>query len=178
MDPNLSAFLGGLFVAVIAPRLFVDHYEIAVSLVAAWPLLQLDVGDAERLLLMAVLASAAGIVVSLLTHEDRERLESFFQRALPPGWWGPIASALGVDPAKNVRRLWLGVAAMAAAGLCVFSLLAGFGSWLCQSPAPTWWPLSRSLWIAVQLAVGGALFPVWLKLGFKKLPESLPLQPH
>ena len=67
---------------------------------------------------------------------------------------------------------------MAAAGLCVFSLLTGFGSWICQSPAPTWWPLSRSLWIAVQLAVGGALFPVWLKLGFRKLPESVPLQPH
>ncbi len=147
---------------------------IAVSLVAAWPLLQLDAGHAERLLLMALLATAAGILVSLVTREDPERLGTFFRRAQPPGWWGPIASAAGVDAAANVRRLWLGAAAMAAAGFCLFSLLTGFGSWLCGSPSPTWWPLSRGLWIAAQLAVGGALVPVWLDLGFRRLPDAVP----
>jgi hypothetical protein len=124
---------------------------------------------------MAVLATGAGIAVSLLTPEQPERLRRFFRLAQPPGWWGPIAAHFGVDPHTNVRRLGRGVAAMVAAAFCVFSLLTGFGSWLVLSPAPTWWPLSWGLWIASQLVVGTALVPVWLKLGFSKEAEETPL---
>ncbi len=148
---------------------------VTVSLLTAWPLLAFVEDEALRLLLMAVLATGAGIAVSLLTPEQPERLRRFFRLAQPPGWWGPIAAHFGVDPHTNVRRLGRGVAAMVAAAFCVFSLLTGFGSWLVLSPAPTWWPLSWGLWIALQLVVGAALVPVWLKLGFSEEAEQTPL---
>jgi len=49
------------------------------------------------------------------------------------------------------------------------------GSWLVQSPAPTWWPLSWGVWIASQLVVGAILVPVWLKLGFSREADETPL---
>ncbi len=151
---------------------------IIVSLLAAWPLLEFVEDEALRLLIMAVLATAAGIVVSLLTTEEPERLRRFFRLAQPPGWWGPIATSFGVDPGTNVKRLVRGFAGMLAAAFCVFSLLTGIGSWLCHSPVPTWWPLSWGLWIASQLVVGIALVPVWLKLGFSQEAEEMPLPVH
>ncbi len=141
---------------------------IAVSLLAAGPLLAAEIAEATRLLAMAALASTAGVAVSLLTPEDPARLAVFFERAHPPGWWGPVARAAGADPGAGVRRLARGLAATGATALCLFSLLTGLGSWLCRAPAPTWWPLPWALWIAAQLAVAGALLPVWLRLGFSR----------
>ena len=141
---------------------------ITVSLVAAGPLLASQLDAAVRLLIMAALSTGAGIGVSLFTPEDPERLRRFFERTRPPGWWGPIAASLGVDPADATRRLGRGLTAAGATALSLFSLLTGLGSWLCQSPAPTWWPLGWGVWIASQLAVGGALIPLWWKLGFSR----------
>jgi Na+/proline symporter len=151
---------------------------IIVSLLAAWPLLEFVDDEAIRLLVMAVLATAAGIGVSLLTTEDPEHLRRFFRLAQPPGWWGPIAASLGVDPGTNVKRLGRGFAAMLSAAFCVFFFLTGIGSWLCHSPVPTWWSLSWGLWIALQLVMGIALVPVWLKLGFSQEAEKMPLPVH
>ncbi len=139
---------------------------VAASLVAA-PLLLARISDAAlRLLVMAALATVVGVAVSLVTPEPRERLLAFFQRARPPGWWGPVAAALGEDPRAGVRRLARGLGAMATAGLCVFSLLTGLAAWICRSPVPASWPADRGLWVAAQLALGLALVPVWLRLGF------------
>lgn len=139
---------------------------VAVSLVAAGPLLAADLDAAWRLLVMALLATSAGIGVSLYTAEAPAQLAAFFQRARPPGYWGPVARALGADARAPVTRLWRGLAATAAAALCLFSLLTGVGSWLCRSPAPVWWPLPWAAWIASQLVLVVALVPVWLRLGF------------
>ncbi|MDH5307529.1 MAG: Na+:solute symporter [Myxococcales bacterium] len=143
---------------------------IAVSLAAAAPLLAAPLSEAVRLLVMAALASGAGVGASLLTPEPLERLQAFFERAHPPGFWAPVATSLGVDPAEGVRRLARGLAAVAAAALCVFSLLTGLGSWLCSSPAPLWWPLGWGAWIASQLALGCGLVPAWWRLGFCDAP--------
>jgi solute:Na+ symporter, SSS family len=145
---------------------------IAVSVVAAAPLLAAPLVPAVRLLAMAALASAAGVGVSLLTPEPLERLQIFFERARPPGWWAPVATSLGADPAEGTRRLARGLAAVAAAALCVFSLLTGLGSWLCGSLAPRWWPLGRAIWIASLLALGCALVPLWWRLGFGDTPRA------
>lgn len=148
---------------------------VIVSLLVAWPLLEFVPDEALRLLLMAILATGAGITVSLITPEEPERLRRFFRLAQPPGWWGPIAAHFGVDPEVNVRRLGRGVAAMVAAASSVFFFLTGIGSWLVQSPTPTWWPLSWEVWIALQLLGGAALLPVWLRLGFSEEAERTPL---
>ena len=113
---------------------------LAVSLAAAGPLLAGVHDEALRLLLMAVLATVSGVVVSVLTPEDPERLRAFFQRVQPPGWWGPVARAAGVDPGDGVRRLAAGGLGMLLTAASLFSLLTGLGTWLCRSPAPLWWP--------------------------------------
>ena len=141
---------------------------VATSLVASAPLLAFVDDEALRLLAMAALATTAGIAGSLLRPEDPSRLVAFFERARPPGWWGPIARRAGVDPKRGVRRLARAGAATATAALCCFSLLTGIGAWIANSPVPTWWPTSWGAWIASQLIVGVALIPAWLRLGFDR----------
>ena len=128
-----------------------------------------------RLLLMALIATAAGVGVSLVTPEDPARLRAFFRMAQPPGWWGQIAKDCGADPQANTRRLGFMVAAMFSAALCVFCFLVGIGSWLVGSPAPTWWPLPWALWVVGNLGAGAALVPVWVKLGFGPHATAMPL---
>lgn len=142
---------------------------LAPALLAAIP----DGREALRLLWMATASTLAGVLASICTPpEPREKLETFYRTARPPGFWGPIARASGADPTRDRRRLARGLAATVAGALCLFSLLTGFGSWLCRSPAPSWWPLAWSSWIASQLIVGGALIPLWRRLGFPGEPEE------
>lgn len=134
-------------------------------------------GNAIRLLIMFVGSTATGVVVSFITGpEEMEKLISFYKKARPPGYWGPVATAAGLDPAQQVRRLWRGLAATALAGLSIFSVLTCIGSLLIDSPAPTWFPI-RALWLVLVGAVGVGLIPVWWKLAFGH-PEDSPLQAH
>ncbi|MFQ5937815.1 MAG: sodium:solute symporter family protein, partial [Acidiferrobacterales bacterium] len=141
---------------------------ILASLVLAPILLSTDWDEAVRLLVMAVGATTTGIVVSLLGRpEDKDRLVDFYTRARPPGFWKPIAALVGEDGEEDVRRLYRALGAMLLCALSVFSLLAGFGSWIVGSPAPTWFPW-RVPWIAGLLVVGIGLIPVWWRLGFRE----------
>ena len=137
-----------------------------VSLVAAPILMTLlsDDAQAARLLLMAALATAGALAATLLAPpEDRARLVAFYARVQPPGFWGPIAAAAGDAPAAGTRRLARGAAATAACAASVFCLLVGAGTWLTGAPAPVWFPW-RSIWIAVLLAAGLGLVPLWRRL--------------
>jgi hypothetical protein len=142
---------------------------LAPALLAALP----DEGEALRLLWMAAGSTFAGVVASLCTApESEERLRAFYRAARPPGFWGPVARTGAATGARDARRLARGLAATLAGALCLFSLLTGLGSWLCHSPAPTWWPLSWSAWIASQLIAGSALVPVWRRLGFGETRDA------
>ncbi|MGF1468373.1 MAG: sodium transporter [Sandaracinaceae bacterium] len=134
---------------------------IASALLA--PVLLFAIGDeATRLLLMAGLATAAGIAVGLLTPpEPRVVLEAFFTRARPPGFWGPVA---GAEAAPARRRLARSLAATFGGAFSVFCLLVGLGSLVAHSPAPTWLG-SRTLWIAALLGLGVGTVPLWVLLG-------------
>jgi len=59
------------------------------------------------------------------------------------------------------------------AGLSVFSLLVGIGSWLVGSPPPTWFPW-REVWINGLLIIGVLLCPFWASylMHSIKLPSS------
>ena len=123
--------------------------------------------EALRLLVMAVGSTAAGVGLSLaLGSEPLERLRAFYERVRPPGFWGPVAQAAGADPRADARCLARGLGATAIASFSVFCVLAGLGTWLVGSPAPTWWPAGSGVWISAQLVVGLGLAPVWWKLGF------------
>jgi hypothetical protein len=94
-----------------------------------------------------------------------ERLSDFYRRAHPPGFWDPVARALGEGANAPHKRFRRHGAACVLGSLSLFSLLTGVGSLLAQSPPPTWFPW-RTVWIALNLGLGLALVPVWWRLGF------------
>lgn len=122
--------------------------------------------DAARLLVMGLGSGLLGVVASLATRpESMECLTTFYDRAYPPGFWGPIERNLGQKVNNGVARLWRALAATGLTAFSVFCVLTGVGSWLVGSPAPPWFP-SPSLWAWSLLGLGIGLIPVWIKLGF------------
>ncbi|HJL18831.1 MAG TPA: sodium:solute symporter family protein [Sandaracinaceae bacterium LLY-WYZ-13_1] len=116
--------------------------------------------DALRLLIVAGVATGAGISAALLTRPvPAERLRAFHERVRPPGFWGPVSDT----PRADRRRLARGLAATAGAALGTFALLVGSGTWLLGAPPPTLLPATGP-WIAVCLATGALLLPaaLWL----------------
>ena len=139
---------------------------IVASIILAPTLLHYVEAEYLRLLLMAIGSTAAGVIVSLLTGpEDMETLKKFYAQAQPPGFWGGVRKNMDTtDDAQ--KRFYRGVLATFCASLSFFSLLTGFGSIICGSPAPTWFPI-RWLWLTIVILVGILLVPVWWRLGFK-----------
>jgi Na+/proline symporter len=145
---------------------------IGVSLVLAPLLLWIfpDEREALRLLIVAVVSTGAGIAASLLTEaEDAEQLREFYRRARPLGFWGPQRAALGEDPQAGPRQLGWTLVAVVSATFSVFFLLTSVGTWLFNSPPPTWFPW-RSAWILLSLTVSLTLVPFWWRQVF---PSSL-----
>jgi SSS family solute:Na+ symporter len=116
--------------------------------------------DAFRLLIMAVLATAGAVAAAVVLGPERESvLQGFYRKAVPPGFWSPVARSLGVED-RGVATLWRGGLMVAASAASLFCLLTAIGSWLCGSPAPPWAP-SRTLYLAGLALLGIALTPIW-----------------
>ena len=146
---------------------------IITSLVLA-PLLLWGFPEQEelRLLVMGLGSGIIGVGVSLATGpENQDRLENFFQRAQPPGFWMPIEEQIQPNHPSSSQRFWQAVLAVGLGALSIFCVLTGIGSWMLGSPAPFWIP-SRTIWIAGLLILGMMLCPLWIKLGFH---ESKPV---
>jgi hypothetical protein len=143
---------------------------IGASVVMAPLLLWVIPGQQEemRLLIMGLGAGAIGATVSWFTGpEDIDRLETFYRRAQPPGFWGPIEQRVHPQKRDAARRFWRALLAMGLTALSIFCLLTGIGTWLVGSPAPGWMPW-REAWIAGLLLVGIILIPLWIKIGFRQ----------
>jgi hypothetical protein len=126
--------------------------------------------EALRLLIVAVVSTAAAIAASLLTKPDNaEHLTEFYRQAYPPGFWGPQITALGEDPQEGPRRLRQLLIAVVGAAFSVFFLLTSVGSWLFSSPPPSWFPW-RSAWVLLLLTVSLGLIPLWWRQVFP--PDS------
>ncbi|MFH1725669.1 MAG: sodium:solute symporter family protein [Elusimicrobiota bacterium] len=139
---------------------------ILASMILAPILLMSTESESIRLILMAVGATASGILVSLWTGpEDMERLKKFYAQVKPFGFWKPVAEALGEDGDLPKKKLGRSLGAVALAAFSIFCLLTGIGSWFCGSPPPVWFPW-RGLWIALLLVAGSALVPTWWRMGF------------
>jgi Na+/proline symporter len=134
---------------------------IAASALAA-PLLAAFVKEeARRLLAAAAIGTAASVLASLAgPPEARERLDAFFERARPPGFWGHPEAVRAL-----VRRL----RALAAAAGTLYASLLGCGTWLLGAPAPL--GLGRAAWVGACLGLALALVPGWL-------PELLRAEPE
>ena len=121
-----------------------------------------------RVLIMGLGSGVIGVGVSLFTGPDAyDRLETFFRRAQPPGFWGPIERRVHPGHSASLLRLYRGLSAMGLASFSIFCLLTGIGSWMVGSPAPYWMPW-REAWIAGLLLMGMMLCPLWVKLGFQQ----------
>ena len=142
---------------------------IMTSIVMA-PLLLWSLPDQEelRLLIMGIGSGVIGVGVSLFTGpEEHDRLEIFYRRAQPPGFWGPIEKRIYPGNPKSSRQFWRALQAMGLAALSIFCLLVGIGTWLVGSPAPPWMPW-REVWIGGFLLVGMVLCPIWIRIGFQR----------
>ncbi|MFQ5416479.1 MAG: sodium transporter, partial [Myxococcota bacterium] len=129
--------------------------SIAVSACfAPLAILALD-GEALQMLLTAGLSTAACVGVSCWTGpEPRDVLVAFYQRARPPGWWGPVAREANRPADESLRALRRALFQTACAAVSLFAALLGGllpavgGSWLTAAgclgvacvAALGWWP--------------------------------------
>ena len=147
---------------------------IVTSLVLA-PLVLATIDDEPtRLLVVAGGATLAAVLVARFgPREDEARLRAFYERAHPPGFWGPIAG----DGAAHARaRFGSGLVATAAGALSVFSLLVGLGSWMVGSEGPAWVG-SPDAWIAGNVVVALLAAPVAAMAGRRAAPQQRPTGP-
>jgi len=123
---------------------------------------------ALRMLVVAVGSTAAAILASLWYEPASPvTLVDFYRRVRPPGFWGPVARASGEPEDTPLAELERGTAAVVLAAVSTFCLLIGLGTWLLQATPPAWLP-ERNVWIVLNLALGLALLPLWLRLGFRR----------
>jgi Na+/proline symporter len=146
---------------------------ILASLVLA-PILLLTLSgpedDALRLLIMAVLATAAAVAAALVLGPERDSvLHGFYRKVVPPGFWSPVARSLGMED-RGKAALWRGSLMVVVSAASLFCLLTAVGSWLCGSPAPPWAP-SRPLYLAGLAFLGVALVPIWWRPVFGRDPR-------
>lgn len=77
------------------------------------------------MLIIIVVCTAAWILVMYLTGPvSNAKLEVFYRRVRPGGWWKPIAQRCNITPPRPVIRLWL---PWAAGVLCIYTAMFGVG---------------------------------------------------
>lgn len=122
-----------------------------------------------RMLVVAAGSTVAAVSASLwIRPVSPKSLVEFYRKVQPPGFWGAVAREAGEDEQAPLTELERGVAAVVLASFSIFCLLIGLGTWLLQATPPAWLP-ERKVWIVLNLAVGMALVPFWVHLGFRGL---------
>lgn len=141
-------------------NLYSELAAMAASLVTA-PLLLVFMGtDAEgewlRLLIMAVVTTAAAVGVTFITpRTDREVLLSFYERVQPFGFWSKTARLAGDRPEAPRQALRRRLGAVIASAASLFLLLLGVGRLMIAPPD------ASAAWTWAFILVGLALVPVW-----------------
>lgn len=124
---------------------------IATSALAAPLLLATIEAEAVRLLVIAALGTTASVVGSLVTTpEEPARLDAFYARVQPPGFWGEAAAR---------RRLREGLVATAAAIVTLFGTLVASGTLLLGGPGPP--GVARGVFVAGLLGLAALALPIW-----------------
>ncbi|MFW6094060.1 MAG: sodium:solute symporter family transporter [Pseudomonadota bacterium] len=159
---HLSLLFGAGMGAVLVLRwlwerinLYCEVAAIVASLIAA-PILLLTVDDEwRRLALMAGVSTAAVVVAALVMPvTEPHRLQAFYRRVRPPGFWRATAEAVGEAAEAPRRRLLSGTVAIIAAAVSVYGTLVGVGHVL----------LARvGVDTVVLLAAALVAVPLWLR---------------
>ncbi len=141
-------------------NLYSELAALAVSLVAA-PTLLVSLGTAPddewlRLLIMALLTTAAAVGITWVTPRTEDGvLLSFYRRVRPFGFWTRTAALAGDRPRAPQEALAHRLRSVLVSGASLFLLLAGAGRLLIHPPQ------ASVAWTWAMLAVGSALVPVW-----------------
>jgi len=107
-----------------------------VSSIAVAPILLLAVDDEwARLALMALCSTLAVIVVTLCTPPVKEeKLNAFFKRVQPAGFWKKTATRVGMQPDIPIKKLIYAIANIVLVALAIFSGLIAFGKLMFPLP--------------------------------------------
>jgi solute:Na+ symporter, SSS family len=130
---HLSLLFGAGMGAVLVLRwlwerinLYCELAAILVSIAAAPVLLWTIDEEWLRLGLMAGISTVAVVLAALLLPgTEPHRLQAFYERVRPPGFWGEVAARTGEDPAAPRRRFTVGATAIGAAAVSVYGTLIG-----------------------------------------------------
>lgn len=144
-------------------NLYSELAAIGVSLITA-PLLLIFLGtgaDTEwlRLLIMALVTTAAAIAITYVTPQtNRAVLLTFYQQVQPFGFWPTVAHEAGHRPEAPRHALWRQLRAVIATALSLFLLLLGCGRLMISPPG------ASAFWTWTFIAVGIALIPLWWRV--------------
>jgi len=135
------------------------HCELAAiftSIVAA-PILLLTVEeDWLRLALMAALSTISVVTAAFFAPgTEPDRLDAFYARVRPPGWWGHTARRTGETAAVSRNRLLRGLAAIGACAVSVYGSLIGITHLLLQRADGV-----TLLWLVAAVVA----IPLWLRI--------------
>jgi hypothetical protein len=123
---------------------------LAVSFLGTPPAVHLAGSEPARMLALAGASAAACVAVSLLgPQNDPAALRAFFERARPPGFWGPFGGA------GARRALGRALAHTAAAAVSLYGILVGV-LWLVLDASP----FGAAPWLALLAAL--AATPWWV----------------
>ncbi|WP_373047956.1 sodium:solute symporter family protein [Vulgatibacter sp.] len=134
---------------------------VASTVLAPVLLFALD-GDAERMLVMTALSAFVAVAIARFgPAEPAAKLDAFYRRVHPPGFWGPVAARCGHAPSHPRSKLKDGLVLTFGSALALFCALVGVGSLLFGSPAPVFFPW-RAGWIGL-LFVAAVGLVIWLR---------------
>jgi solute:Na+ symporter, SSS family len=143
-------------------NLFSEMAAIVASLVAAPVLLATVEQEWARLGLMALITTVAAVAVTWVTPPTSPaRMQDFFTRVRPVGFWPRAARAAGVDPAVPRRQLGASLVTLVLCAASLYLLLIGVAMLLLPGRP------GGGLWTGLVMAVIGlGLIPIWWRRGF------------
>ena len=98
----------------------------------------LTLGSHHKALILVPVTILCWVVVTFRTRPvTTERLESFYRRVRPGGWWGPVAAACTDVVSAGLSRRLVGVWLAGCAG--VFGVLFGLGKLVLGEPVAAAW---------------------------------------
>ncbi len=139
-------------------NLYAEIAAMATSLLCAPVILYTVSPDWLQLLLMSLISTLVVVVVSLISAgTSDERLNEFYEKIKPSGFWGSTASRCGEDPELPKRKLLVSLRETLITAVSLFTLLVGFGKLMFR-------PTNESIWLPlILIIIGIVLIPVWAK---------------
>jgi len=138
---ELAAMASSLIVAPLILWLTTDRWE-----------------DWQQLATMAFVSTAAAVLAALLgPRTDETKLDAFYRKVKPIGFWRQTALRVEGKPGKGVPQFWDRMRTVAIASLALFATLVGVAKVVIPAPG-------EGIWLGVGLLVLAAvLTPHWWK---------------